>query len=394
MLKGWKLIDGALMALDGTKLKANAGAGLLSYDDILKQVGEIDTELEKYMLLLQSNDVRDDMHEKEDSPLSTVKAISERIEELEKQRKQLEEYKRQSEQDKKRKINPTDTDSRLIKSSKESFSGYNLQVIVDSLHKLIASAQVRQTNNDMEEMIPALENIKAELDIKPEVLLADQGYNNVLELQKIEHDELTDAHVMVGEVTEGIEDYTKLGFQYDKHNNCYICPQGHLLRPRGGILKRKNRFAVIYQCRIQACRECSIRSKCTNSKTGRTITRYTDEEWVEKYRVRMHSEKAKTLLRKRKGIIEHVFGVLKCWMGKIPLLLRGRDKVQAEINLYTTAYNLKRLIKLWGFDKVVEMIMRLQPIFREKRAALTVFLTLFSSIKTSPKNKFEYMHNT
>jgi len=55
--------------------------------------------------------------------------------------------------------------------------------------------------------------------------------------------------------------------------------------------------------------------------------------------------------------VEHVFGVLKCWMGKIPLLLRGKEKVQTEINLYTTAYNLKRLIKLLGFDGVTNMFM-------------------------------------
>ena len=371
MLKGWKLIDGALMALDGTKLKGKAGSGLLSYEELFKQAGEIDTEIEKYMLLLQSNDIREDMQEKDDSALKTVEAITQRIEELEKQRKQLEGFKKLSEQDNQRKINPIDPDSRMIKGKKESFSGYNLQVIVDSLHKLIASARMRQTTNDMEEMIPALENIKEELDIKPDVLLADQGYNNVLQLQKIEQDQLTDAHVMVGECAKDVEDYNKPGFQYDKDNDCYICPRGHILKKRGGIQKRRNRFAVIYQCKVRVCRECNIRSSCTSSKTGRTITRYTDEEWVEAYRNRMHSEKSKSLLKQRKSIIEHVFGVLKCWMGKIPLLLRGKEKVQAEINLYTTAYNLKRLIKICGYDKLMDMITELKLHLRANEAVFS-----------------------
>ena len=43
-------------------------------------------------------------------------------------------------------------------------------------------------------------------------------------------------------------------------------------------------------------------------------------------------------------------------MGKIPLLLRCKDKVQTEINIYTTAYNLKRLINIESFDRLMEMI--------------------------------------
>ena len=33
-------------------------------------------------------------------------------------------------------------------------------------------------------------------------------------------------------------------------------------------------------------------------------------------------------------------------MGKLPLLLRGKEKVQTEINLYTIAYNIKRFINI------------------------------------------------
>jgi len=44
-------------------------------------------------------------------------------------------------------------------------------------------------------------------------------------------------------------------------------------------------------------------------------------------------------------------------MGKIPLLLRGLKKVSTEINLYTTVYNLKRLLNLESHEQISDKIM-------------------------------------
>jgi hypothetical protein len=153
---------------------------------------------------------------------------------------------------------------------------------------------------------------------------------------------------------------------------------GHILKPRGGIQKRKERFAIMYQCKKSVCAACEHKRKCSKSKEGRTITRYTDEAWVENYRGKMHKPREEALLRRRKAIVEHVFGVLKCWMGKIPLLLRGRDKVQTEIELYTTAYNLKRLIKLFGFDGVKTLIMAKQA---EKEGFLSSIMSFLLPLR-------------
>ncbi len=64
--------------------------------------------------------------------------------------------------------------------------------------------------------------------------------------------------------------------------------------------------------------------------------------------------KAKTAIRKT--IVEHPFGTIKYLMGKIPLKLRGVKKVSTEINLYTTVYNIKRLINVDPFEVIVEKL--------------------------------------
>jgi hypothetical protein len=54
--------------------------------------------------------------------------------------------------------------------------------------------------------------------------------------------------------------------------------------------------------------------------------------------------------------VEHPFGTIKYWMGQIPLLLRGKEKVQVEIDLYATCYNLKRLMNIEPIDKLMRKI--------------------------------------
>jgi len=43
-------------------------------------------------------------------------------------------------------------------------------------------------------------------------------------------------------------------------------------------------------------------------------------------------------------------------MGQIPLFLRGIEKVQVEIDLYATCYNLKRLMNIEPMDKLMQKI--------------------------------------
>lgn len=352
------LITGELMALDGTKIKANAGANEISYEEITRDLQEIEAKIEGYFNLLRCNDLADELTELNVSSMDSEEMIAGKIAELQKRQQELQTLHNHASESPRKKVNPTDPESRMIRSRKESFSGYNLQIIVDSMYKLIASAQVRQSNNDRQEMIPALENLKDTMDMEPSILLADNGYENVAMQQKIEAEGKTEALVNITEEKVSGGSFGKWSFDYDEELDCYRCPTGHLLKRRGGIQVRKGRKAVVYQSKKKVCAACPSREKCSKSKSGRTITRFTDEKWVEEYRKKVCSPANKALQKRRKAIVEHVFGVLKCWMGKIPLLLRGQKKVQTEINLYTTAYNLKRLIKILGFDKVKSMIMR------------------------------------
>jgi hypothetical protein len=50
----------------------------------------------------------------------------------------------------------------------------------------------------------------------------------------------------------------------------------------------------------------------------------------------------------RRQTVEHPFGTLKAWMGATHFLTRTLDKIRTEMSLHVLAYNLKRMIAIFG----------------------------------------------
>ena len=58
----------------------------------------------------------------------------------------------------------------------------------------------------------------------------------------------------------------------------------------------------------------------------------------------------------RKTLAEHPFGTIKRWFGYTHFLLKGLGKVQTEWSLTTLAYNLKRVLNLVSFEKLMAAV--------------------------------------
>jgi len=58
----------------------------------------------------------------------------------------------------------------------------------------------------------------------------------------------------------------------------------------------------------------------------------------------------------RRQTAEHPFGTLKAWMGATHLLTRTLDRVRTEMSLHVLAYNLKRMIRIWGVGPLLAAI--------------------------------------
>ena len=58
----------------------------------------------------------------------------------------------------------------------------------------------------------------------------------------------------------------------------------------------------------------------------------------------------------RKQLAEHPFGTIKRALGYDHFLLKGLAKVRTEWSLITLAYNLKRVLNLVSFEKLMAAV--------------------------------------
>ena len=53
---------------------------------------------------------------------------------------------------------------------------------------------------------------------------------------------------------------------------------------------------------------------------------------------------------------EHPFAPLKAWMGATHFLTRTLEKVRTEMSLQVLAYNMKRMLNIFGIKLLMEVI--------------------------------------
>ena len=340
-------ISGKTISLDGTKIKANANRDMLSLEKIENRLEDLQAKLDQYLKKLNANDLEDDLlDEIDDIPEKESKEfLINKIIQLEKQVEELAKSKEILLTQKTKAISLSDPDARLMKSRDGKIPGYNAEVAVDTKNKLIVLAEVTNKQADQDQLKPSVDCLTEQLGIKPKQVIADKGFFNVVQIQEIEKDGQTTCYVPPEKSsTKESDKLFNINFTFDPQKGEYTCSQGKSLVLTGRNIKKGKRIADRYSG--TGCLGCSMRAKCTRSKKGRILYRYKDEEWVEEYKKRMRSPFSKKMSALRKESSEHVFGTIKYWMGKIPLLVRGRTKVQVEMDLYATSYNFKRLINL------------------------------------------------
>jgi hypothetical protein len=58
----------------------------------------------------------------------------------------------------------------------------------------------------------------------------------------------------------------------------------------------------------------------------------------------------------RRQTVEHPFGTLKAWMGSTHFLTKTLEKVKTEMSLQVLAYNMKRMINIFGVKLLMQAI--------------------------------------
>ena len=119
----------------------------------------------------------------------------------------------------------------------------------------------------------------------------------------------------------------------------------------------KRRGTLMQAYAASTCQGCPLKALCTKANV-RTLWRHHNQAWRDAYRKKMESPMGKQRLRQRMALVEHPFGTLKDRMGHTPLLVRGLQKVAAEVSLYVLGYNLTRLSNLASFSTIKTLIQK------------------------------------
>ncbi len=351
-LRDKKYIKGKVIAIDGTKLKANAKREMLTRSGLEKRLSRMADEMDGYLVELGENDVLDGQ-DHDDRP--NHRQLVDKVIKLERELERLQGYKKDMDIRGVNYYSPVDPDAKLMKAREGKIPGYNVQSAVDSEHGMIVSLEVCDSPADQHQLKPMVDQIEADIGIVPEIVLADKGYQTPDMIQEVEQS----GKIMCAvPVQKSSRDKDETEFEYDEEANEYICSQGKRLVLIARNKKKKTSFADVYQGKD--CDGCSLRSVCTTSKIGRMIHRYHNQEWRDRYRARIQTRAIKALIKKRKEIVEHPFGTIRAWMGKTQFLLRGSTKVQIETDLYGTAYNMRRIMNIVTFTDLMEMIAEYQ----------------------------------
>jgi hypothetical protein len=212
---------------------------------------------------------------------------------------------------------------------------------------LITAAEVINNASDHGQTIPMLDAAEQATGRRAEVSLLDGGYHSGETLAACEKAKckvlMPESQVWALQKT-----YHKDHFGHDATKDIYICPKGQEL-PFSGIKKRKGKAEMrVYRATAAVCLNCPAFGECTRDKRhGRAIEIGPYEAELRRNRALMAEEGSKKLYRRRQGIIEPVFGIMKEVQGARRFLLRGLEKVRAEWSLLVAAFNLRTLFRVW-----------------------------------------------
>ena len=125
---------------------------------------------------------------------------------------------------------------------------------------------------------------------------------------------------------------------------------GHLIQ---ALFDSVERGMTLHRYWSSQCQQCPLKAQCTPSKQRR-VTRWEHESVLDAVDTRL--DQTPDAMRIRRQTVEHPFGTIKLWMGWTHFLTKTLPRVKTEMSLHVLAYNMKRLLKILGFDELMYAI--------------------------------------
>lgn len=333
-----QLIGGAVVAIDGTKIRAVASRKAVGKaPELAAEQQRIEQEVAGYLQQLDEVDREDG----QDGPATG--AVTRAIERLRKRQQEVAGELERLTNDRARLSVLTEPQARAMKGLNGA-PGYNLQTAVDTRSHLIVHHEVCSDTSDVSQLAPMAQGAAEAVGTALQVI-ADAGYANGEHLQALQELGMT-AYVAPARAVNNKGDgsfYDRTAFRYDGQQDCFTCPASKILRRKQVYSQDK---LVIYAASPQDCGTCPNKGQCTSARQ-RFVSRHWHEEALQANARRV--AQAPQMMALRRQTVEHPFGTIKDGiLRNARLLLRGLPGARAELSLAVLAYNLKRVINMIG----------------------------------------------
>jgi len=346
-----ELFGGELVAIDGSKFKAvNNRRRNFNEPRLRRAIQALEEKISSYLAGLDEADAAET---DPDEPTPSGAELHAKIRTLQERKAKYEVLREGLKASGAKQVSLTDADARSMVTHHNSTDVcYNVQTAVDEQHQLIIEHEVTNDPTDHAHLAEMAVRAKETLAVEQLEVVADMGYYDGAEVKQCAAAGITTyIPKPITSVNQKRGLFTKQDFSYDEAKDCYRCPAGAELHYRYESFEQ-NRMIRYYT--TSKCLNCPLKAQCTTNQRGRRITRWVDEKLLEDMarRVRARPE----LMRRRQQLSEPPFGTIKRAMGHGYFLMKGLNKVGAEMSLTVLSYNLKRVINIIGVKKLIEAV--------------------------------------
>jgi len=343
------LFTRAVVAIDGSKFKAvNNRDKNFTAAKVKKRMEQVQASIDRYLEALDRAD-----RDESDTAEPRTTRLKEKLAKLREHMQVLQARQEEVRLAPDGQVSLTDPDARSMATSGRGTGmvGYNVQTAVDIEHHLIVAHEVINIGSDRAQLSDMAGRAKQAIGGDRLDAIADAGYFKGEEIRACGAIGITPfvpRPLTSGAKAEGR--FGKQDFTWLADQNAYRCPAGEQLTKRFTSVEHDMKLDTYWSSN---CAACAMKPQCTTGKERR-IKRWEHEAVIDAMEQRM--EQAPDSMKIRRRTVEHPFGTLKAWMGVTHFLTKTLKHVRTEMSLQVLAYNLKRMIAIFGVGPLVKAI--------------------------------------
>jgi len=372
------LIGRNMFAIDGCKIKSNASK---EWSGTFEELGR------KHAKLKRASERIVERHQAQDSSneAEAEHDLKQKVK-LDKSADKIEQFLAHSEeklgsQGKAVKSNITDPDSAKMTTSKGTIQGYNGIAINDDKHQIIMQAQVWGSVGEQQTLAPAIEQLEEQLiklgtpnTFETAAFTADSGFhseknlnfmastgldtyiadtqfrsrNPLFKTSETYHTEKEKRRLKRSKGRPKL--FTSNDFHFDEQSMTCRCPAGKSLWLSCKSVESNGKHYSRFAGYIKDCKHCPLQQQCMRNPPkdrGRQVQFLLNSKsqlsYTDKMRVKIDSSIGRRQYSKRLGMIEPVFGNITVNKGMNKFTLRGKEKVNAQWQMYCLVHNIEKL---------------------------------------------------